>query len=394
MATIDSLVPSISIIVPTFKEAENLGLLIPQVPAAMSSRNGGGWLWELIVVDDNSPDATKHVLDQLAARFPQLRYLILTNERGLSSAVLAGLSMALHEYVVVMDADLSHPPESVPSLVDPLLHGEADFVIGSRYVAGGKTEDWSRLRYLNSWGATMLAKPLVGTVKDPMAGFFAFKRDMLRRADPLNPIGYKIGLELISKMRIGPNRVAEVPITFRNRIHGESKLTLKEQFRYLEHLSRLYDYRFPKGSPRVKYLIAAGCGAIASFASLGILSVAGIAPFFSLAAATLAMIAVTLVFFIRYVRTQRNFLVMRHPYWEFLHISMAEFACGWAFAVSTQTRSLYLQMAIGLMIVLLVRYTLRKVFLHDLRGIRGAPRESSRVSITLAGPAHKPAASA
>jgi dolichol-phosphate mannosyltransferase len=393
VATIESLVPSVSIIVPTYKEAENLPVLIPQVAAAMSSRSGGGWLWELIVVDDNSPDATKHVLDQLSARYPQMRYLIRTKERGLSSAVLAGLQMAVHQYVVVMDADLSHPAESAPSLVEPLLRDEADFVIGSRYVDGGKTEDWSRLRRLNSWGATMLAKPLVGTVKDPMAGFFSLRREMLKRADPMNPIGYKIGLELISKMKIAPGRVAEVPIIFRNRMHGESKLTLKEQFHYLEHLSRLYDYAFPKGSPRVKYLIAAGCGAVASFVTLGLLEREFMAPFFSLAAAMLAMIAVTLVFFIRYVRTQHGFIVMKHPYAEFMYISMAEFVCGWAFAISTHA-PVYTQLAVGLVILLLVRYTLRKVFLHDLRGIRGTARESGKVRISLAGGARKPAASA
>ena len=194
-------VPSVSIIVPTYKEAENLPLLIPQVAAALAPR---GWAWEIIVVDDNSPDQTRHVLDQLSARYPQVRFLIRTEDRGLSSAVLAGLELAAHEFIVVMDADLSHPPESVPSLVDALAKGDADFVIGSRYVCGGKTEDWSRLRWLNSAGATMLAKPLVGTVKDPMAGFFGFRRESLRHADALNPIGYKIGLELIVKTHVKP----------------------------------------------------------------------------------------------------------------------------------------------------------------------------------------------
>ncbi len=246
MATPSSLTPSISVIVPTYREAENLPLLVPAVAAAMSTRN---WIWELIVVDDNSPDATPEVLQQLAARFPQFRYTIRTTDRGLSSAVLAGISLANNDYIVVMDADLSHPADAIPAMIDKLQRDEADFVIGSRYVDGGATEDWSRLRWLNSWGATMLAKPLVGSVKDPMAGFFAMRRDSLRTADPLNPIGYKIALEILSKTRIAHTRVAEVPIVFRNRVHGESKLTMKEQFRYLEHLSRLYDYKYPKAAP-------------------------------------------------------------------------------------------------------------------------------------------------
>jgi len=377
-----ALIPSLSIIVPTYKEAENLPLLVPQVAAVMSAKN---WTWELIVVDDNSPDATKHVLDQLSARFPQLRYKIRTNDRGLSSAVLAGISMALNDYVVVMDADLSHPPEAIPALIERLLKPDTDFVVGSRYVPGGKTEDWSRLRWINSAGATALAKPLVGTLKDPMSGFFATKRELLHDVDALNPIGYKIGLELLTKLNIDPARAAEVPITFKNRIHGESKLTLKEQFRYLEHLSRLYDYKFPKGSPRAKFLIAAGCGVAACFGTLAVLNQENVAPFISLGVGIIAMTLVTLAFFVRYVHTQRAFLVMKHPYSEFLYISMAEFITGWAFAVSTHA-PLFTQMGVGLVVLLLVRYTLRKVFLHDLRGIRGTPKPSGQYRLTLSAP--------
>jgi hypothetical protein len=118
------------------------------------------------------------------------------------------------------------------------------------------------------------------------------------------------------------------------------------------------------------------------------------APIVSIAGGLLAMILVTAAFFIRYVRTQREFTVMRHPYWEFLYISMAEFASGWVFATCTQS-NLWVQMGAGVVIVLLVRYTLRKVFLHDLRGIRGTPRVGASVRVALASAgAAKPAASA
>jgi dolichol-phosphate mannosyltransferase len=385
-----SLAPTVSIIVPTYKEAENLPLLVPQVASALAPY---GWAWELIVVDDNSPDDTRQVLDQLSSRFPQLRYHIRKNDRGLSSAVLAGIELSRHDYLLVMDADLSHPPEAIPSMIEKLIRGEADFVIGSRYVTGGKTEDWSRLRYLNSAGATLLAKPLVGTVKDPMAGFFALRRESLRRSDPLNPIGYKIGLELIAKTGITPERVAEVPITFRNRVHGESKLTLKEQFRYLEHLSRLYDYKFPKASPRAKFLIAAGCGAAAGFGTLFALDGFELPSLISIGAGMLAMIGVTLLFFARYVRTQRDFIFMAQPFTEFGYISMAEFITGWSFAVATKS-NIYVQMMMGLIVLLLVRYTLRKVFLHDLRGVRGTPTPRATLRISLAPQARSSAASA
>jgi dolichol-phosphate mannosyltransferase len=392
------MMPTVSVIIPTYKEAENLPLLIPQIASVLGAR---GWTWEVIVVDDNSPDLTRHVLDELSMRFPQVRFLIRLQDRGLSSAVLAGLELAHHDYVVVMDADLSHPAEAIPDMIEKLTQGTSDFVIGSRYVEGGKTEDWSRLRWLNSAGATLLAKPLVGSVKDPMAGFFAMRRESLRQTAALNPIGYKIGLELIVKTGLSADRVAEVPITFKNRIHGESKLTMKEQFKYLEHLSRLYDFKFPKASPRAKFLIAAGCGgaacyaALAAFLAIPVLHMAGwvqvIWPLLAIAAGLAAMILVTLAFFVRYVRTQRAFLMMKNPYTEFTCISAAELIAGWGFAVSTLA-NIYLQMTVGLVIVMMVRYTLRKVFLHDLRGIRGIPNAQASLRLTLAPKARTSAA--
>jgi dolichol-phosphate mannosyltransferase len=369
----------ISIIIPTYKEAENLPLLLPAIAEAMSSR---GWEWETLIVDDNSPDATPQVLAQLAAQFPQSRSLIRTTDRGLSSAVIAGLALARHEFLVVMDADLSHPPDAIPALIDQLLLNHADFVIGSRYVAGGSTQNWSRLRWLNSIAATLLAKPLVGSIKDPMAGFFAFRAASLPDADPLNPIGYKIALELLSKTRITPDRVSEVPILFRNRIHGESKLTFKEQFRYLEHLSRLYDYKFPKASPRSKFLIAAACGSAACITTLSALHHFGTPNLLSISAGLIAMILVTGAFFIRYVRTQRDFIVMKQPYTEFLCISLAEFFAGYVAATNLPGR-LPTRIALALLILLAVRYTFRKIFLHDLRGIRGKARECSRFPMIL-----------
>lgn len=371
-------VPTVSIIVPTYREAENLPVLVDEVATTLKAR---GWFWELIVVDDNSPDETPRVLEELSQKYPQFRYKIRTNERGLSSAVLAGIAISRYDYVLVMDADLSHPPTSIPDVVMPLVKDEADFVIGSRYVEGGKTEDWSRLRWLNSYGATLLAKPLIGEVRDPMAGFFALRRSALYQADPLNPIGYKIALELMVKTHA--ERVREVPITFRNRVRGESKLTMKEQFRYLEHLSRLYDYVYPKASPRLKFLIAAGCGAVAAYGTVFGLNLLNIAPFVSVAVGMIAMILVTLAFFARYVRTQRDFILMRHPFREFAAISLAEFLTGWAFAMSTQTTNMALQLGMGLTVLLLVRYTLRKVFLHDLRGIRGTPKPAATLRLTF-----------
>jgi dolichol-phosphate mannosyltransferase len=369
--------PSISIIIPTYREAQNIPLLIPQIGQVMRQCR---WSWETIVVDDNSPDGTPDVLAQLAGGFPQLRYKIRKNERGLSSAVLAGIAMARHSYIVVMDADLSHPPESIPDLVQKLLADEADFVIGSRYVSGGATTEWTAFRQFNSTIATWLSRPFAGAIQDPMAGFFAIRRASLEAADTLNPIGYKIGLELLAKCRI--TRVAEVPITFQNRVHGKSKMTAKEQFRYLEHLSRLYDYQFPQASPRAKFLIAAGVGAIACITTVRILDSLHYMFAISLAAGLLAMIAVTFAFFLRYIRTQRNFVLMKHPYSEFLYISIAEFLFGYFTAATLPSSHHVLRACAGIAALLVARYTLRKLFLHDIRGLRG--RQKDHVPIRFA----------
>jgi dolichol-phosphate mannosyltransferase len=227
----------VSVIVPTYREAENLPVLVKALGESLARLPGG---YEVIVVDDNSRDGTEEACAELAQSYP-LRLLVRRTERGLASAVVHGIEAARGRFLVVMDADLSHPPEAVPALVAPLRADEADFVIGSRYVAGGSTEEgWGVYRWLNSKVATLLAWPLA-RARDPMAGFFALPRDLFESAARLDPIGYKIGLELLVKCRC--RRVVEVPIHFRNRLHGQSKLSLREQVNYLRHLLRLYRFR-------------------------------------------------------------------------------------------------------------------------------------------------------
>ncbi len=231
----------VSIVVPTYREAKNIPILVEQVAAALDA---AGRPFEMVIVDDNSPDATREVIAELARRFP-VRLIVRENERGLSSAVVRGFEEAKHGLLMCMDADLSHPPVSVPDVIEPVAKDEADFCIGSRYVAGGRTkEDWGFLRKINSLGATALARPLT-SAKDPMAGFFCLRRETFERAKSagLNAIGYKIGLEIMIKARC--SRVAERPIEFADRLHGESKLTLQQQLLYLKHLWTLYHFRFP-----------------------------------------------------------------------------------------------------------------------------------------------------
>ena len=255
--------PSVSVVVPTYKEAENLPLLIDRLARLRADAIPD---LELLIMDDNSPDGTDGVIASRA--LPWVRLVVRTANRGLSPAVIDGLSLARNEVVVVMDADLSHPPERIPDLVKALEEGH-EFAIGSRYVAGASTDlSWGAFRWLNSKVAALLARPFT-RVSDPMSGFFAFRRSLLERTDALNPIGYKIGLELLVKC--GVRRVAEIPIHFARRQKGESKLSLKEQLRYLQHLRRLFIYRFPNRSHLLQFLVVGGTGVFVNLVVLTLL---------------------------------------------------------------------------------------------------------------------------
>jgi dolichol-phosphate mannosyltransferase len=225
----------VSITVPTYNERENLAPLAERIFAVLDSSNT-----ELLIVDDDSPDGTATAAEELAKRYP-MRCLVRHHERGLATAVIDGLREARGRLCVVMDADLSHPPEAIPQLLDAMRDQQVEMAVGSRFVPGGKVDlDWPLHRRLNSWFARMLARPLTG-VKDMMSGFFCVRRGDLE-LDRLHPIGYKIALELI--VRHGWKNVVEVPITFSDRAAGQTKLNVAEQLRYLRHLWRLYSYSF------------------------------------------------------------------------------------------------------------------------------------------------------
>lgn len=226
-----------SVVVPTFREAPNIPELVRRIDRALAD---AGMSFEIIIVDDDSRDGTEDVVRNLTHTHP-LRLILRTGERGLSGAVLRGFEQARGAILVAMDADLSHPPESIPDLVRAIREDRGDFALGSRYVAGGSTQRWTMFRRLNSRIATSLARPLV-RCSDPMSGFFAISAVRYRAARDVRPRGFKIGLELIVKC--GCRRVVEVPITFVNRVRGESKLTFRQQFLYLRHLASLYSYRF------------------------------------------------------------------------------------------------------------------------------------------------------
>src|SRR5688500_13432196 len=322
--------PQVSIIVPALNEALNLPPLAEQVAAAMGART-----YELIVVDDSSTDDTRAVCARLVDRYP-LRLIVREQPKdGLSGAVLRGMSEARGDTFVVMDADLQHPPDRIPALLETLDAG-ADFVIGSRYVPGGTTyERWTFLRRINSGAATLLARPFAGRTNDPMSGFFALRRATYEGAQRLTPLGYKIALELMCKGRV--RDVREIPIAFGQRALGQSKLTLTQKFRYLEHLSRLYDFTFPRASPVVKFLIATACAWAAGFVAFRLLAMT-LPPHKALTLAYPVAVLVTAAFHLRYVRTQREFLVTRHPWRDFWIIAVAEWGSCAALALWSNRR--------------------------------------------------------
>jgi dolichol-phosphate mannosyltransferase len=223
----------VSVVLPTFNERDALSLFYPELAPVLTALDA-----EAIIVDDGSPDGTAAIARSLPGP-PPPEVLERPGERGLGAAVLAGFARARGEVLVVLDADGSHPPEVLPRLVDAVTSGGAEFALASRWVRGGSAPGLSLRRWLVSTFARLLARPLVD-VRDPMSGAFAVRRSVLDRA-ALAPIGYKIALEILVKCRPSPS--VEIPMTFRPRLGGVSKMGSQEVGNYVRHLARLYLYR-------------------------------------------------------------------------------------------------------------------------------------------------------
>jgi len=220
----------VSVIVPTYNEADSLPELTRRLFAALE---GAGLAGEMVIVDDDSPDGTGDVAEELARRHP-MQVLHRPPKSGLASAVTDGLGRARGEVLVVMDADLSHPPEVVPDLVKAVAD-DVDLAVASRYVPGGGVLNWPWHRRFASWFANVLARPFV-PMHDATSGFFALRRAVVEDVT-LDPIGFKIGLEVMAKGRY--RRHVEVPYTFQDRRYGKSKFGLREVRNYLRQLGRL-----------------------------------------------------------------------------------------------------------------------------------------------------------
>ena len=227
--------PTVSIVMPTYSERGNIEKLIPEIFSSCKSLNAAV---EVIIVDDNSPDGTGKVADALSKKH-SIRVIHRAGKFGLASAVIDGFSASKGAIIGVMDADLSHPAQKLPELIAPILHNDAEVVVGSRYAKGGGVEVWPFHRRLMSRIATLMAAPLT-PVKDPLSGFFFLKKSVIDGVS-LKAKGYKIGLEILVKGRYG--KVLEVPYIFRNRFVGKSKINLTEDWHYIRSLAMLYAYR-------------------------------------------------------------------------------------------------------------------------------------------------------
>jgi len=262
----------LSIIVPTYREADNILPLVTRIRAALAGQGD----YEIVFVDDNSADGTEAKVDELQREGVPARIIVRRDERGLSTAILRGFREARGDLLLCMDADMSHPPEAIPGMLQTLVKENADLVVGSRYVAGGSIEQgWGLYRWLNSQVALWLARPL-SSVRDSGAGFFLLPQRVFAQAKDLNPIGYKMLLEVSVKCHC--RKVVEVPIQFADRKFGQSKLSFREQMLYLLHLKRLYDYKFGRASRLAQFCLIGATGVAVNLLALALLQKFGL-PF-------------------------------------------------------------------------------------------------------------------
>lgn len=237
MARVASLPPAeVTIVVPTYKERDRLAELVDALFAACERARVA---LELVIVDDNSPDGTGALADELA-RTRRMRVIHRAGKLGLGTAVVAGFEVASAPLLGVIDADLSHPPQLVPKLVAALREANADLVVASRYIPGGSTSGWPMSRRLMSRLACVLARPL-SPIRDATSGFFVIRREFASGV-AIQAAGFKICLELL--IRGWPIRLVEVPYRFADREQGESKMSWLEAARYFVQLKNLYLLRW------------------------------------------------------------------------------------------------------------------------------------------------------
>lgn len=264
----------VSLVIPTYNERENIGNLLQQVYVVLKET---GHSFEVIVVDDDSPDGTWQVVQEMRSAYPNLRVLRRMYERGLARAVLRGWQEAQGEILAVIDGDLQHPPETLALLIEALEKQGGDIAVASRHVRGGGVSKWNIFRRGISWGATLAASWMLPgtltTVRDPMSGYFAIHRSVIEGCT-LKPEGYKILLEVLARGHY--QAVIEVPYIFIERQQGHSKLGLRQYWEFVTHLLCL-SWETKELQRFVKYCLVGATGVLVNMGVLALLARTGMA---------------------------------------------------------------------------------------------------------------------
>lgn len=307
----------LSLILPTYNEAENLPELLPKIEAALKNIPH-----EVIIVDDDSPDRTWQIAQRLASQEDDLHVVRRMGRRGLSSAVVEGFLSAKGDILVVADADGQHDLALLPALHDAVTKG-ANVAIGSRYTEGGSVGGFDERRYTLSRIATRLAQMLCRVeVADPMSGFFAIDRATFEAAlSELNPKGFKILLDLLVHLPPG-SKAKEIPFTFGKRLHGESKLSRRVQIEFIEYL---YEVTLGKWIPLtfVKYCIVGTLGLgvhLSAFYLIRLLLAEQVPSLFGFSLAVIGAIEIAIIF---------NFFL--NNIWTFAHARLRRLSAVWGF---------------------------------------------------------------
>jgi dolichol-phosphate mannosyltransferase len=359
--------PQLSVVVPTFNERDNVTVLYRRLEATLA-----GIPWEVVFVDDNSPDGTWEVVRGLARQDSRVRCVRRIGRRGLSGACIEGILASGAPYAAVIDADLQHDETQLPKMVALLQSGEAELVVGSRYIEGGSADSFNKQRAGASQLATEVAKRVLGVkVNDPMSGFFMIRRDSFEQLAPqLSTQGFKILLDIIATAR-GELRTKEVPYTFGARQHGESKLDSMVALDFLG----LVLAKLTHDVVSLRFLLFAMVGSIGLIVHLATLFVA--LEFFNVpfpeAQGAGALVAMTSNFILNNFLTYRDqrlkgFAILRGLLLFYLVCSVGLFAnVGVAFSVYDQEPIWWLAGAAGALMGVVWNYAMSGLFVWRKR---------------------------
>ena len=359
--------PQLSVIVPTFNERDNVTTLYRRLEAAFA-----GIAWEVVFVDDNSPDGTWDVVRGLAQADTRVRCIRRIGRRGLSGACIEGILAASAPYAAVIDADLQHDETQLPKMLALLQGGEFDLVVGSRYIEGGSADSFDRQRAGASQLATEVARRVLRVkIADPMSGFFMIRRDRFEQLAPqLSTQGFKILLDIVATAR-GELRVKEIPFTFGTRLHGESKLDSMVALDFLG----LVLAKLTHDVVSLRFLLFAMVGSIGLVVHLATLFVAHevLTVPFAEAQAAGALVAMTSNFILNNFLTYRDqrlkgFAILRGLLLFYLVCSVGLVAnVGVAFSVYDQEPNWWLAGAAGALMGVVWNYAMSGLFVWRKR---------------------------